>query len=538
MRQNIIDRAIAHFAPVHAAKRLHARAQIGVFDALAGGAMGTGTPGGASSAGGPFGRWMSWAMGRDAQADIMPTLTLDRAESRNLARYSPIAGGAININVDRVVGTGLALVATPMQAVLGWSDEQALGWKQRVQAEFSLWADDAGACDFYAQQTFYDLQALVLRSTLESGDAFTILPDVPRTQMQPYALRLQVLEADRVGNENGGMDSLEVSGGIRMNAAGRPVSAFVYDRHPGAQFLPGNGQMWAGTWYDFVGASGRRRLLPHLRKLRPGQMRGVPYLAPIIEILKQLQRYSEAEIKAAVVSALFTVFVKTPSGNLPPVFDGQAPAPTLNDDSITMGNGAVVGLAQGEEIQFADPSRPNPNFEAFIDACMTQIGMVLGPPAKVLLKKHDGSYTAARAAFLDAWVYFRGVRHWLAGSFCQPSYETWLAEAVAIGRIAAPGFFTDPLMRWAYTRADWRGDSMGSINPKDEVAAYSAAIDARLTTRERAEWELFGTDFDATLSRKASEEQRLKDAQILPVPKAGAAAAPAQQPAADDSQAA
>lgn len=112
----------------------------------------------------------------------------------------------------------------------------------------------------------------------------------------------------------------------------------------------------------------------------------------------------------------------------------------------------------------------------------------------------------------------------MALSFCQPVYETWMAEAVALGRIHAPGFFADPLLRWAYTRTAWTGDSPGSINPKDEVAAYRDAIDARLCTRERAEWELFGTDFNQTLPVKAAEEAALDRNQLKPVPKAGAAA--------------
>ena len=79
-------------------------------------------------------------------------------------------------------------------------------------------------------------------------------------------------------------------------------------------------------------------------------------------------------------------------------------------------------------------------------------------------------------------------------------------------------------MRWAYTRAAWHGDSMGSINPKDEVAAYTSAIDARLMTRERAVWELFGTDFTADFPQMRREHEQLLAADMLPVPKAGAAA--------------
>ena len=177
-----------------------------------------------------------------------------------------------------------------------------------------------------------------------------------------------------------------------------------------------------------------------------------------------------------------------------------------------------------------NPSRPNPQFAPFVDGVMTQIGMALGLPRELLVKQFNSSYSASKAALLDAWVYIRGMRYWLAGSFCQPVYETWLAEAVAIGRIAAPGFFTDPLLRWAYTRAAWPGDSMGSINPKDEVEAYTRAIDARLMTREQAEWQLFGTDFNQTFDQKADEIKRLAAADMLPAAAPGAAAP--QQPGA------
>jgi hypothetical protein len=155
-----------------------------------------------------------------------------------------------------------------------------------------------------------------------------------------------------------------------------------------------------------------------------------------------------------------------------------------------------------------------------------QIGMGLGVPFEVLIKVFNSSYSASKAALLDAWMRFRSERIWLARSFCQPVYETWLAEAITLGRVKAPGFFRDPLVRWAYCQAAWFGDSMGSINPKDEVAAFSAAIEARLTTHERAEWELFGTDWNATFEAKHAEHKRLDGAGLLPVPKAGAPAPP------------
>jgi len=511
----LIDRAIAVVAPVRAAARVQARASLAAFSALSGHGNG---PQDAASRGGS--RWWN-PFARSAGADTLPTLGIDRAKSRELARTSPIAAGAINTNVDRIVGTGLALVAAPNRHVLGWSVEQASAWKRAVQAEYSLWADSP-ACDQEQTLNFYELQALVLRAALESGDCFSLLPDARRTPEMPYALRVQVLEADRIGNPLGMLDSDTIAGGVRTGPNGAPQACHIYDRHPGAGYVAG-GKMLAGQWVDYRGPSGRRRVLHHLRKLRPGMPRGVPYLAPIIECIKQLGRYTEAEITAAVISAAFTVFIETDTGDAAPVFDGTQDGGSAGPE-IGLGNGAIVGLAKGEKATIANPNRPNPNFDAFVVGVVRQIGMALGLPRELLVKEFNASFSASKAALLDAWVYFRGVRTWLARSFCQPVYETWLAEAVAIGRVSAPGFFADPLLRWAYTRAAWHGDSMGSISPKDEVAAYAAAVEARFMTRERAEWELFGSDYDETFDRKAEEQDRLRAANLLPVPKAGAAA--------------
>lgn len=71
-------------------------------------------------------------------------------------------------------------------------------------------------------------------------------------------------------------------------------------------------------------------------------------------------------------------------------------------------------------------------------------------------------------------------RAWFVADFCQPIYEEWLSEAVAKGRIKAPGFFTDPIIKDAYCSAEWTGPSAGQLDPTKEVEAaekgYKVAI--------------------------------------------------------------
>lgn len=144
--------------------------------------------------------------------------------------------------------------------------------------------------------------------------------------------------------------------------------------------------------------------------------------------------------------------------------------------------GRAVNLLPGESIDAPDIGRPNAQFDPFVSAVLRQIGVGLELPFEVVIKHFNSSYSAARAALLDAWRFFRGRRDWLAGAFCQPIYEFWLEEAIAIGRIRAPGFFADPAYRRAWSAAVWTGDGPGSIDPNKEIGAAIERINAGVST--------------------------------------------------------
>lgn len=535
--RNLFDRAVALFDPIRAAKREHARVQIQAAQNAQ--AM----LGGYESTGGNDSFLRRWSTApRDSGADTLRQLPAQRGQSRDLVRNHPIAASAINTNTVRAIGTGLAYSPQPHLATLGWDREKAAEWRAHVQAEFSLWADSP-ECDLYGELNFYSLQDLTLRAMLESGDTFTVLPDGDSTPTMPYRLRLQTLEADRVGNPGGKIDEQGLSAGVRRTARGALQAYHVYDRHPGSVIA--RGDRWAGQWIDAVGPSGRRRMLHHFKKLRPEQARGIPYLAPVMALFKLLGTYTDAEVKAAVVSAYLTMVIETPTGaGVAPIFGladmaaGQSPGPGQGTtggpagDEMAMGPAAVIGLAPGETAKFSNPSRPNPAFGAFVQAVLDQLGAGTFIGSEMLMKKYNTSYVAARAAWLDAWKHLLDMRTLIARTLCQPVSEVWMAEAVAIGRVQAPGFFSDPRLRWAYTRAAWRGDSPGSINPKDEVKAWLDARDGRLTTTEHASWELFGTDWNDAYPVMVSEHHQMAEDGLLPVPKAGAAAPGAGAPTA------
>jgi capsid protein len=157
-------------------------------------------------------------LGNSADADLLPDLSTLRARSRDLVRNAPLAAGALNTAATNIVGTGLMLKARPWRDVLGWTEEQAAAWRRATEREFTLWAESTN-CDLERTQNFYAQQDLVLRSTLENGDIFALLPFVPRGNF-PYQLAVQLIEADRVCNKDNQRETTLLAGGVQLDANG------------------------------------------------------------------------------------------------------------------------------------------------------------------------------------------------------------------------------------------------------------------------------------------------------------------------------
>ena len=169
-------------------------------------------------------------------------------------------------------------------------------------------------------------------------------------------------------------------------------------------------------------------------------------------------------------------------------------------------------LLPGEDVTFGAPTHPQTGFDVFMRAMCEQVGAALEIPADLLMMSFNSSYSASRAALLEAWKAFRMRREWLVKDFCDPVYELWLTEAVALGRISAPGFLTDPLIRRAYLGADWIGPSQGQLDPTKEVQAATMAIEAGLTTREAEAIKLNGSDYVGNVTKLTVENELLKTA--------------------------
>jgi len=412
---------------------------------------------------------------------------------------------------------------------LGISREAAKEWQTRAEREFWLWAQDPFGCDALGRDDFFAQQGIAFKSFCTSGDVFGLLKVGETSRMRPYGLRVQTVEADRAATppemdgryfapgradgklKNGNMcyDGVEVDGG------GRIAAYHFRDDYPDEFSL----QLDEKTKFERVEAEaeGYRNVIHMLMPDRPDQHRGVSMLAPVIEVLLQLRRYTEAELKAALIQADIAAFVTqnnqdalgNPLNGTGPMND-TGPVPAREPWEQHMGDGVMLYGVPGNDVKFPAASHPAQPFRDFVRAVAELVGASRGVPAGILLKSLTNSYSASRGEMLEFSKVVKILRDAWASRWTRPIWERFIAEAVALGRLRAPGFFRDPLIRRAYTYSEWVGPAMGNVDPVKEIQAINMQLESKLTTRENATAALGNGDFNDNLAQLAREEEWIK----------------------------
>lgn len=467
-----------------------------------------------------------------AKSDIDANLYTLRNRSADQAINTPIGAAAIQTSSMHTVGAGLKVFPKIHYLDLGLTHEEARAWNRKTRREFDLWAASKH-CDLYRRNSFYDLQDLAYVAYLVDGDSFALFRRKPPTPFMPYSLRLQIIEGNRISNPYSGsltggygVFSVEaknqsngnrIVSGVEIDTEGAIEAYWISNKVPGDLVEAAQMDAWVRV-KAFGDLSGTPNIVQICHDVRSEQYRGVPYLAPVIETLKQVSRYTNAELTAAIIKSFFALFfTNSPVGASG--LEGIAPsaiygdeeeqvdprAPVVDVSEYGLGPGTLNALPAGVDVKAVDAGRSMSTFDPFVTQLIKHIGAAINIPYEVLMKNFTSSYSASRAAMLQAWEEFKLRRTWFARDFCQPVYETWLAEAVAVGRIDAPGFFDDPAIRAAWVSADWYGPTMSILDPVKDIKGSAMRVQYGLSTREREAAEMTGTDFEENLDQLAWE---------------------------------
>lgn len=504
-------------APQWALKRAHARAGLEI---VAGHSADGGGYDSASRRRQIFKNWLTSPA--DAQTDVNTGIKDLRQRSRDLEKNNHIAHGALSTKLQYVIGGGLQPEPAIDYEYLNLKPIDAEKINADIKRLFLRFANDKRG-DYREQKDFFEIQADVYHAKNLNGDAWVLLPWIEDKGFS-FNTRLHSIEADRVCNPGEKKDSEETRGGLTFDGRGRISKVHISPTHPGQ----GKKQP-ADKWHtvNYKRANGWPNVLHVANKNhRPGQITGIPDLTPVMSAIKQMGAYIDAELLGSVISNKFTVFVKS---NTPGAASGLQPGGGMahpatppdysNADPLELGDGLIVELAPDEEIQTANPTRPNPNFGPYVDKLATHIGSALGLPFELLLKHFTASYSASKAALLMFSNWLAVERLAMVRGFCRPVYELIIDEAVANGSLSLPGYLADADARAAYLQCGWHGAPVGEIDELKSANAAKVRMETR-TTNRAIETRRLGHEADQVRQGIAASARKDAEANLAPTPAA------------------
>jgi lambda family phage portal protein len=399
---------------------------------------------------------------------IYGSLTTLRARSRELTRNDPQISGAMDTLISNLIGSGIS----PR-----WQMHES-GKKQELQ---QLWGDWTVEADADQRADFYGLESLVCRAIIEAGECFIRLR--PRRFDEGYAvpLQLQVLEGDFVDHSYNSVapNGNEIRFGIEVNKIGQRTAYWMFREHPGEYFLTSQ------TQFDRVRVPASQ-VIHVFKMLRPGQMRGLPWMTPIIVLMRELNQFDDAELVRKKTAALFGGFIETPPDEVddaPHILGSRGTDDSAGNTVIDLEPGTFPELPPGYKVNFSEPADVGGSYEAF---CKRQERRAARGLGGMTYEKYTGdlsgvNYSSIRAGNLEFQRQCKQfIYQVLAHQMCRPVAKAWLEQAILSGAIKLPGYVRNPR---PYNRIKWTIDGWPWVDPLKDFQAAKGMVRAGFSTR-------------------------------------------------------
>ena len=422
----------------------------------------------------------TWATTRDAINTVWYQ-SADQlvARSRDSARKDGWAAKAIDEWVCNAVGNGIKPQSLHSVAAT----------KERIQklwTQFVTEADAAGLTDLYG------LMALAFRSMVEGGECFARRHIRPLSFGLTVPLQIQLIETEQLpfylarptpDTPKGNV----VRAAIEFDRDGRRTAYYFYREHPGERlFFP--------NYLDLIRVPAEDVM--HLfRPLRPGQLRGVPWLANALVRLWELDQYDDAELLRKKFAAMMMAFIVRTNPDDPFLPNAQdqpttesggvasdAPNGDMGVQVATLEAGTMQELEPGEDVRFTEPADVGGNYESFERMTLLRIGAGLGLPYDMLTGDlSKTSYSSIRAGILS----FRRLCEQIQYSvfihqFCRPIWKSFIEQAVLAGKLDARDY---QAKQEEYLAVEWHTPKWAWVDPERDVNAEIKAIRAGLKSR-------------------------------------------------------
>lgn len=455
-----IDRAILAVSPRRGLERVRAKAKASVLMNYDAASKGRRTYG-----------WKAPASAADAAAGANRSRL--RYLSRDMIRNRSLAVRGQNVVTGNVVGTGI------MPSVRMEGDADATEAMEVIRDHLLTPAIDA-----YGVNALPGLQTQVMNAVFGDGEIL-VRRRMRDLRFEPglrLPFQVQLLEVDHLDETITSHGKNEVIDGIEYGPTGRAVAYHLFDQHPGDTRRLTKGR--------FQSTRVPAQQILHIRRIeRPGQMRGVPWLAPVMMTLGELSDYQEAQILKQRIASLLAFFVEATD-------DGEVYGGT---ELTEVAPGAVVGLKPGQKVTPSQPPAVE-GYSEFMREGIRTIATGLGLTYESFGDLTGVNFSSGRMGrmemdrFIQVWQ-----QQIIIGQFCA-GVARWTLEAWPLVRLSQK--LPEPPVA-----LEWTAPRRPLIDPSKEIGAAVAEIEAGLNSRQRKQREM-GLDPDVIARERAEDQAR------------------------------
>lgn len=435
------------------------------------------------------------------------------SRSRILYLESPIARACIDVLLRECVGAGLRY--SPSENSPYFANYAAI---TGILGERLSQVSELHVVESTHRLTFPQLQALVFRTILLSGDCFLIrcsdgsvcLKESDYVYTPPFFTQINGIAKTDRGNA--------IIDGIELDTHSRPIAYwFCCDLNKSIER-----ESWLRV--NAFDKYGLPQVLHCAYMERPSQFRGLPLLAPVIEDLWSLRAYLTSETQMAIMQANMSLVITThtnptanPFGGLssmdldaplvpehednePPREFSIAPPPMASsylDGIVTRTDfiqpGQSIHLAEGEDIKTIAPTAPHSGLETFIRCVVEQIGSAVGIPSQILTARIDSNYASCKAAFAQLQHTVRLYRSMFIEAFLKPWFMNFAHDIIISEGWQSSKYLPDEAALLLATESIWLPSTASTIlEPQREIDFYSKALELGLVSRDEVAQLLFG----------------------------------------------
>ena len=353
----------------------------------------------------------------------------------------------------------------------------------------AYWAEWWDKCDISTRHTGSTLMQVAMMSMLRDGDFLIVL-----VRDKDGNLKIQGIEADRVGDPFKVYTSLDLIGGIHIDRdTGAPSAYDIYNRS-------------IGDFYTYQATIPASQAFHLFDPLRIDQYRGISAFHTAINDATDIYDIINFEKMAAKNASSQAGIVKRNNNN-------ASDLSTLTNDEDLNGNtikleaiesGKISYLEPGEDIVFPDgPSRPSGAFAEFHKILLRNICLGVGIPYSFAVDPSAMSGPTARLEMQQAGRTFRRYQKLLDDKVLRPIKNIVIADAVARG-----------LIENNVGSRTTKGIFNFGANVSIDLGRESASAISEFKTGLRTAADIYaerGQDFESAMRQRAIEAKLVKD---------------------------